>query len=74
MPIDFNLQELQYAEQYNDDVMGTIEADSLQALPTESFESATATIPTTSSTATAVGDEDDSELIEHSRRSVSIYA
>ena len=82
LPIDFNLQELQQADQY-DDIVATIEVDELGALPTEPFEreevlsstlSATlsGTIPATPSTATgtataAADDEDDSEFVEHLR-------
>jgi hypothetical protein len=38
LPIDFNLQELQLADQYNDEIVTSIEVDSLQTMLTQPFD------------------------------------
>jgi len=66
--MDFDLQELQQADQYDDIIAKTIEVDTLQALPTQPFDDGlrTRTIPATESIITG-GVEDDSEIVEHVR-------
>jgi len=51
LPMDFDLQELQQAGQYDDIIAKTIEVDTLQALPTQPFDDGlrTRTIPATES-------------------------
>jgi hypothetical protein len=74
LPIDFNLQELQLADQYNDEIVTSIEVDSLQAMPTQPFDidetlppSTMPTLATAPSLTSLTGDEDDSEVLPHQR-------